>query len=133
MDDQPHAHAVTAYTSAYTCECDAPERRRYVVVSHDGAVTECRYCDDCAALARVDWNGETKSIEPAVDVEERLRSLSLHAERCGDLVEYLQDARRRAEALGHVGRYGLLDGAISNVIDALRGGPVPTIPIVRTP
>ncbi len=47
----------------YTCECAYPERRRYVVTDHDGHRSVCDYCDDCAALARMDWVGETSAIE----------------------------------------------------------------------
>lgn len=48
----------------YTCECDAPERRLYVVTDHEGRKSLCAYCDECAALAAIDWNGETASIVP---------------------------------------------------------------------
>lgn len=38
--------------------------KRYVVEYHDGGSDdEVYYCDDCADLAKMDWNGETKSIE----------------------------------------------------------------------
>jgi len=54
-------------TPAYVCECPAPERRLYAVTSHtpplsDGQTDVCAYCDDCAALAEIDWNGTTASI-----------------------------------------------------------------------
>lgn len=48
----------------YSCDCDAEGRRAYVVIGHDNSRTVCHYCDDCAALAEIDWNGETKSIAP---------------------------------------------------------------------
>ncbi|MFW5947079.1 MAG: hypothetical protein ACOCUW_01190 [Gemmatimonadota bacterium] len=45
----------------YCCECEAPRGRRrfYAVRDHGGAWSLTRYCDQCAALARVDWNGNT--------------------------------------------------------------------------
>jgi hypothetical protein len=37
----------------------------YEVEFHDGGSDdEVIYCGDCAGLARMDWNGETKSIKP---------------------------------------------------------------------
>lgn len=59
----PHAGTVVEFT----CECDiATEqfRRLYLVTGHDGTRTVCSYCDDCAYLAAIDWNGETAAIEP---------------------------------------------------------------------
>lgn len=50
----------------YTCECVEREGRAgrlYVVTGHNGNRTICSYCDDCANLARIDWNGETAKIE----------------------------------------------------------------------
>ena len=35
----------------------------YLVTFHDGGSGDPYYCVDCADLARMDWNGETKSIE----------------------------------------------------------------------
>ena len=52
-------------TTEVRCECDTPERTHYIVVSHDGTSAEVEYCDDCAALARDDWNGETAAIVEA--------------------------------------------------------------------
>lgn len=43
--------------------CDqSRETTRYNVTYHSGTSETVRYCDDCAALARMDWNGETRSI-----------------------------------------------------------------------
>ena len=47
----------------YTCECPTKERRQCVVTDHDGNETRVFYCDDCVALAQIDWNGETAKIE----------------------------------------------------------------------
>ena len=49
---------------AYTCECEAPERTRYIVTDHEGIEHVCDYCDECADLAAIDWNGETAEIHP---------------------------------------------------------------------
>lgn len=53
-------------TSAFCLGClneDPPLAvRRYRIVDHGGQVSNVLYCDDCAALARVDWNGETAEI-----------------------------------------------------------------------
>ena len=38
----------------------------YRVEFHDGGNDDVYYCVDCADLARMDWNGETKSIERKV-------------------------------------------------------------------
>ena len=38
--------------------------KRYLVTHHDGGESDVYYCADCADLARMDWNGETKSIAP---------------------------------------------------------------------
>lgn len=50
---------------AYTCDCQTtdPEHRLYLVTDHHGAVSLVRYCDECAELAQMDWNGETAQIE----------------------------------------------------------------------
>lgn len=45
----------------YTCEHDDAPRALYLVAMHDGSKAVCSYCEDCAGLARADWNGETKS------------------------------------------------------------------------
>ncbi len=47
----------------YACEHDDVERSGYRVTHHDGTVAICHYCADCAALAEIDWNGETAKIE----------------------------------------------------------------------
>ncbi len=36
--------------------------RAYVVTHRDGTSEPVRYCAECAALARCDWNGETAAI-----------------------------------------------------------------------
>lgn len=38
---------------------------KYLVTFHDGGSQICVYCTDCADLAKVDYNGETRSIEAA--------------------------------------------------------------------
>lgn len=55
-------------SNTFTCECvevdgSEPTRASYTVTSHEGARSRVRYCTDCAELAAVDWNGETKAIE----------------------------------------------------------------------
>lgn len=47
--------------------CDGCDEHRtdvlpYLVTHHDDTASDAAYCHDCAALARCDWNGETKSI-----------------------------------------------------------------------
>lgn len=52
------------------CDDDLLGVKRYMVTHHDGTFNDdVHYCPDCAALARADWNGETKSIEEYVDPE----------------------------------------------------------------
>jgi hypothetical protein len=51
----------------FTCECATTERTRYIVVTHTGERSIAAYCDECAALARADWNGEIESIEECCD------------------------------------------------------------------
>lgn len=56
----------------YTCECPlepGETRALYLVRGHDGSAVACSYCEDCAALAAMDWNGETASITPLLDQE----------------------------------------------------------------
>lgn len=50
-----------------TCNgCDEPRpTRSYDVTFTDGHAERCDYCDDCAALARMNWNGETAGIRPS--------------------------------------------------------------------
>lgn len=50
----------------YTCEHDDAPRALYLVTMHDGGKAVCSYCSGCAELARMDWNGETKSCEPLI-------------------------------------------------------------------
>ncbi len=47
----------------YACEHDDAPRREYRVTDHEGCEWHCTYCDDCANLAKIDWNGETRSCE----------------------------------------------------------------------
>ena len=54
---------MTAAVETFVCECDTPERRPYIVTGHDGDAVPCLYCDDCAYLARADWNGETAHLD----------------------------------------------------------------------
>ena len=57
----------THRTLEYCDGCDEHGRvlTSYTVTHHDGKISSpTRYCRDCAALARADWNGETKSIQP---------------------------------------------------------------------
>lgn len=54
----------------FTCECVGPRgevlaRRDYVVTGFDDIDCVCSYCDECAELARSNWNGETAAIVPA--------------------------------------------------------------------
>lgn len=56
----------------FTCCCavdwasDVPwTTRPYLVTDHEGQTVICEYCDDCAELAAVDWNGETAAIVPS--------------------------------------------------------------------
>lgn len=51
-----------AANDEYICECDTADRAAYVVTGHDGREDVCHYCPECAALASIDWNGETKAI-----------------------------------------------------------------------
>jgi hypothetical protein len=49
------------------CECElepGESRKFYTVTGHDDVDVIVAYCDGCAELAAVDWNGETKAIEP---------------------------------------------------------------------
>ncbi len=53
------------------CDSRRDDVALYDVTNHDGATTVCAYCDDCAALAKVDWNGETKSCTPHANNDDR--------------------------------------------------------------
>ena len=64
----------------YTCDCDAEERRPYVVIGHDESRTICHYCDQCAELAAVDYNGETKSIAPMSAADLKMHKLMMSAD-----------------------------------------------------
>jgi hypothetical protein len=44
------------------CNEDGHDLAEYLVEFHDGGSEHCAYCDDCRDLAKMDWNGETKSI-----------------------------------------------------------------------
>ena len=67
MSNEAPAAASAARTArtTYACEHDDVPCRAYVVTGHDGTVARCIYCEDCAALAECDWNGETAKIEVA--------------------------------------------------------------------
>lgn len=54
-------------TQTTRCEgCDEVcETRRYRVTFTDDKTADVSYCVDCADLARMNWNGETKAIAPA--------------------------------------------------------------------
>lgn len=59
---------MTTIESPFKCECEnddgsEPTRVLYRVTFHDGETALAHYCDECAGLARADWNGETASIE----------------------------------------------------------------------
>lgn len=57
----------TTWRLAYCDGCDVVglHLKPYAVEHHDGGVSSPTfYCNDCADLARMDWNGETKSITP---------------------------------------------------------------------
>jgi hypothetical protein len=41
----------------------------HLITRHNGTTVRARYCADCAELARMDWNGETKSIAPALTAD----------------------------------------------------------------
>ncbi len=56
------------------CDQDDAPTQRYQITLHDGGMSAAAYCDDCAALARCDWNGETKSIEPYLAPAQRIPS-----------------------------------------------------------
>lgn len=45
------------------CDDYQPSVKRYRVTYHDGQSETVEYCDGCAELARMDWNGETAAIE----------------------------------------------------------------------
>lgn len=52
---------------SFTCECckvdgRSVSRRLYLVTGNGGEVSTCSYCDECADLARMDYNGETAEI-----------------------------------------------------------------------
>ena len=46
------------------CDQQRNDVALYDVTNHDDRTCIVAYCDDCAALAKVDWNGETKSCTP---------------------------------------------------------------------
>lgn len=52
-------------TECEGCEQERPDIAPYLIEHHDGGSSEVVYCADCAELARMDWNGETKSIAQA--------------------------------------------------------------------
>lgn len=58
------------------CGKDDAPTQRYRVTRHDGSTSEASYCEDCAGLARIDWNGETKAIERA-ELVQRVPSIRI--------------------------------------------------------
>jgi hypothetical protein len=56
------AEATIYRCSAAESGCDESTIKRYAVTDHEGRVTLVDYCDDCAELGRMDWNGETAAI-----------------------------------------------------------------------
>lgn len=55
-------NAMAAHRCSTTDGCDVTTIQRYAVTDHEGHVHVCEYCQECADLARADWNGETASI-----------------------------------------------------------------------
>lgn len=53
---------IAEVTECDGCDDTGHALKRYLVTHHDGGESDCYYCDDCADLARMDYNGETKSI-----------------------------------------------------------------------
>ena len=45
---------------------EPPDLGLYLVRFRDGHSARVWYCDECADLARIDWNGETAGITPAL-------------------------------------------------------------------
>lgn len=45
------------------CDSDQPDVVPVVITHHDDSKSTADYCGDCLDLARMDWNGETKSVE----------------------------------------------------------------------
>lgn len=55
----------------FVCECATDEPRRLCVVEdYAGEEALVRYCPECIELARVDWNGETKSIRVVDEIND---------------------------------------------------------------
>lgn len=46
------------------CDTDQPTRRYSVLFTGATAREAVDYCEDCATLAAINWNGCTESIEP---------------------------------------------------------------------
>ena len=47
------------------CDEEQPNVKSYVVTYHDDTTGPANYCEGCAELARMDWNGDTKGLTPA--------------------------------------------------------------------
>lgn len=74
------------------CEAtDTEDLAMYLVEFHDGGSGHCVYCDDCRDLAKMDWNGETKSITRIADVS-RFEGSPVVGERVA-VVTRLNDGR----------------------------------------
>ena len=58
----------TTPTECHGCENPGAAIRTYIVIYRASAGTSAdtvRYCDTCADLGAIDWNGETAAIVPA--------------------------------------------------------------------
>ncbi len=62
--DPPHLAPPPA---SFVCDCPEDGRALYLVTGHAGDLCLCAYCEACAELAAVDWNGETRSIVALAD------------------------------------------------------------------
>lgn len=83
---------VASILAVFTCDCESTDgspltRRRYRVTGFDGSAIICSYCADCAALARINWNGETSAI---VDIEPFLPR-EIHEEDAREATERARD------------------------------------------
>ena len=65
MRDQRLAQQQTDAAARYCIGCDQKKTgvRAYRVTNHEGQTERIEYCEDCADLGAMDWNGETAKIE----------------------------------------------------------------------